>query len=287
MGENQLRAFVFLGPTLPVEDAEQYLAAEYLPPVAQGDVLRLVSSRPQAIGIIDGYFDSVPSVWHKEILFAMSRGIHLYGSASMGALRAAETAVFGMVGVGEIFDSLRDGKMEDDDEVVLAHLPAEFGYLPTSEPMVNIRATVAAAQTASVITPAVAEKLVAIAKSLYYPERRYDLVFRIAAHNGVSAAELSRFQSWLLDGKVDQKRADAIAMLLRMRAELSRNPTPKQVSYKFEFASECAAMAARAAAKASYAESKCRQNDRETRKNSPRGSDASDRPVRGEFLQGR
>jgi hypothetical protein len=265
MGENQLSAFVFLGPTLPVEDAEQYLAAEYLPPVAQGDVLRLVSRRPQAIGIIDGYFDSVPSVWHKEILFAMSRGIHLYGSASMGALRAAETAAFGMVGVGEIFDSLYDGKIEDDDEVVLAHLPAEFGYLPTSEAMVNIRATVAAAQTASVITPGVAEKLVAIAKSLYYPERQYDLICRIAASNGVAATELSKFRSWLLDGKVDQKRADAIAMLLRMQADLSRNPTPKQVSYKFEFTSEYAAMAARAAAKASYAASGCRQNEREVR----------------------
>ena len=70
-----------------------------------------------AIGIIDGYFENIPSVWHKEILWAMSQGIHVFGSASMGALRAAELAPFGMEGVGAIFEAYRDGWLEDDDEV--------------------------------------------------------------------------------------------------------------------------------------------------------------------------
>ena len=56
--------------------------------------------RPVAIGLIDGYFERVPSVSHKEILWAMSQGIVVIGAASMGALRAAELAPFGMLGVG-------------------------------------------------------------------------------------------------------------------------------------------------------------------------------------------
>src|SRR6185295_18286818 len=117
------------------------LAAIYLPPVSQGDVYRLARLGPRAIGIIDGYFDRVPAVWHKEILWALARGIHVFGSASMGALRAAELAAFGMLGVGEIFEAFRDGVLDDDAEVAVAHGQAESGYRATSEAMVNVRAT--------------------------------------------------------------------------------------------------------------------------------------------------
>ena len=58
-----------------------------------------------AIGIVDGYFEGVLSVWHKEILWAMAEGIHVFGSASMGALRAAELHPFGMHGTGRIFEA--------------------------------------------------------------------------------------------------------------------------------------------------------------------------------------
>ena len=70
---------------------------------------RSSATRPRAVGIIDGYFQQVPSVWHKEILWAMAQGVHVFGSASMGALRAAELAPFGMRGVGLIFEAYRDG----------------------------------------------------------------------------------------------------------------------------------------------------------------------------------
>ncbi len=99
---------VFLGPSLPLDVARTELDAVYRGPVAQGDVYRAVTAvEPlESIGIIDGQFDHVPAVWHKEILWAMDWGVHVYGSASMGALRAAELHAFGMEGVGEIFESL-------------------------------------------------------------------------------------------------------------------------------------------------------------------------------------
>ena len=97
---------VFLGPSLPLAAARSELDAVYRGPVAQGDVYRAVTGgdAPEAIGIVDGQFDHVPAVWHKEILWAMDQGIHVYGSASMGALRAAELHAFGMEGVGTIFE---------------------------------------------------------------------------------------------------------------------------------------------------------------------------------------
>lgn len=113
-----------------------------MPPAANGDVYRAVSAAPTAIGLVDGYFENVPAVWHKEILYALSQGVHVFGAASMGALRAAELSEFGMVGVGAIFAAYRDNRLEDDDEVAVVHGPAELDYLPVSEAMVNVRATV-------------------------------------------------------------------------------------------------------------------------------------------------
>ena len=85
-----MTAYVFLGPSLPLDQARAILDAIYLPPVQQGDLLRLLELKPRYVGIIDGYFETVPAVWHKEILLAMSQGVHVFGAASMGALRAAE-----------------------------------------------------------------------------------------------------------------------------------------------------------------------------------------------------
>ena len=130
--------FVFVGPTLGVEEARTILDATYLPPASQGDVFRLVATHDaRIVGIIDGHFQEVPSVWHKELLWAMSQGVHVLGAASMGALRAAELAAFGMVGEGRIFEAYRTGVLEpydapfeDDDEVAVVYAPAELGLWP-------------------------------------------------------------------------------------------------------------------------------------------------------------
>ena len=117
-------AVVFLGPTLTLDEGRAVLDAQYLPPAGHGDVLRAALRRPRVIAIVDGVFERQPAVWHKEILFALSKGIHVYGAASMGALRAAELDEFGMRGIGEVYRAYADGTLEDDDEVAVAHADA-------------------------------------------------------------------------------------------------------------------------------------------------------------------
>ena len=90
-GKAAVSVYVFTGPTISQAEASRELEAVYLPPAAEGDVYRVTLKRPQAIGIIDGYFQSIPTVRHKEILWAMSRGIHVFGSASIGALACGRT----------------------------------------------------------------------------------------------------------------------------------------------------------------------------------------------------
>ncbi len=103
----------FLGPSLELETARGILGdAIYLPPLRQADLVSAIDRyRPSAVGIIDGYFLQDLSVWHKEILLALQRGIAVYGASSMGALRAAEMAPYGMRGIGRIYQAFSDGSL--------------------------------------------------------------------------------------------------------------------------------------------------------------------------------
>jgi hypothetical protein len=228
-----MKIYIFTGPTLRAEEGRAELDAVFLPPALQGDVYRAALDRPVAIGLIDGCFERAPAVWHKEILWAMSEGIHVYGSASMGALRAAELAPFGMEGVGTIFEAFQRGVLEDDDEVAILHAQEEDGFRPLSEAMVNLRATLASAERAGVVGARVRASLERLAKGMYYPERSYPALLALAAREGLPAAELRTLSNWLSEGRVNQKRADALAMLRRMREHLASRPGPKQVSYMF------------------------------------------------------
>lgn len=225
---------VFTGPTLPPHEAEQLFQASYLPPVSEGDVYRAALGGPLAIGIIDGYFENVPSVWHKEILYAMSKGIAVFGSASMGALRAAELAQFGMQGVGAVFESYQDGLLEDDDEVAVIHGPAELGYPMLSEAMVNMRRTLSDAEAEGVILSASRASLERIAKDLPYRARSYRAILQCALDSGVPPDDVARFKAWLPNGRVDQKREDAIAMLRVMGDFLRQAPGAATATYHFE-----------------------------------------------------
>jgi hypothetical protein len=225
---------VFVGPTLSAAEVRAELDAVVLGPAAFGDVCRAAQSRPTAIAIVDGYFERVPAVWHKEILWAMSEGVHLFGSSSMGALRAAELADFGMEGIGKIYEAYRAGELEDDDEVAVVHGPAEGGYVPLSEAMVNVRATLASAKEAGILSEATQGALLRIAKARFYGDRSYAAMIVEAGSGGVDARELQALREWLPRGRVDQKREDARLLLRHVRSWMATGPKRRRVPYRFE-----------------------------------------------------
>jgi hypothetical protein len=234
--------YVFLGPTLPVAEAKGLLDAVYLPPVRQGDLLRLVRERrPSVVGIVDGYFRDVPACWHKEILFALASGVHVLGAASMGALRAAELDGFGMVGIGAVYAAYRSGRFEpyrvelfeDDDEVAVLHGPAETGFLTLSEAMVNIRATLAQAASSGIIDELARDRLVAALKAAPYPDRNLSAPLPAGCDACLDDAARDRLARWLPTGRVDVKAADARAMLAAIK-ELGADPPPFVPSFRLE-----------------------------------------------------
>lgn len=225
--------YVFLGPSLARQDAEKILDATYLPPVAMGDLYNLVQQRAQAgdvVLIIDGVFEQVPAVWHKEILYALHRGLHVYGASSMGALRAAELQAFGMRGLGEIFHWYHSGEINDDDEVAVVHAPAENGFRSLSEALVNIRAAVREALNLNIISATLADFLLSQAKSLFYPDRSWPALLDKMREHPQFCACTAPLREFLQARKPNQKREDAIAALHHLAAT-----PPSGLPFKAEF----------------------------------------------------
>lgn len=225
--------FVFVGPSLRTTEAEHVLDATYLPPAAQGDICRVARARPFAIGLIDGYFEKVPAVWHKEILWALAQGIHVLGAASMGALRAAELSRFGMIGVGSIFADFSSGRLEDDDEVAVAHGDASTGYRSVSEAMVNIRATLRRAVTNGGLSAELAKAFEDIAKEAFYPDRCYPLLLARLSQRGVPESDLKQLAAALQSHAVNQKRQDALELLAELRRLSEAGTAPEPVRFSF------------------------------------------------------
>ncbi|WP_188152468.1 TfuA-like protein [Teredinibacter waterburyi] len=231
-----MSVYVFLGPSLPLAEAEALLSAEYYPPVAMGDIYNIVSQRAKSgdcLLIIDGVFEQVPAVWHKEILFALSQGVHVMGASSMGALRAAELDSFGMRGLGDVYEAYANGSINDDDEVAVAHASAESGYRSLSEAMVNIRAAVADAQQENYLDVNTASWIINTAKALYYPDRNWPTLLQIGRETGYEQ-QLTAFKTFLRERKPNQKREDAIAALNFLAQPENLPSTPFKAEFVFE-----------------------------------------------------
>lgn len=180
---------------------------EVLPPAREGDIESLLTrdEPPPAIGLVDGALPPEPSVSAKEILQAIDRGIPVFGAAGVGALRAAECDRYGMVGIGRIYQAFRSESLDADDEVLRVDQPP-------SEPLVNMRFAVAAAVTAGIATPETAQRFVAVARTMHYPQRTIAAVMRRLATE-IDPEECAALHRFLTTEAPDTARDDANALL--------------------------------------------------------------------------
>lgn len=211
---------VFAGPSLPPAFRPDG-PYEWRPPAAAGDVLQFLDSPPAKLCLVDGYFDSCPAPWHKELLLLMSRGTRIFGAASMGALRAAELHRFGMIGVGAIYRAYAEGRLTGDDEVALIHGPERIGWAPLSVPMVEVRATLLAARRAGIVGSAVARTLGEVVREIHFVDRDWPLMEKTCLEQRLLSRGAVRAIRAL---HVPLKRLDALACLKEALAPIHSAP---------------------------------------------------------------
>jgi hypothetical protein len=232
MENGELKILVYLGPTLPVMRAMEFLPfGIYRPPARQGDIVSdLVNYNPTHVFLIDGVFNQNLSPWHKELVYALQypnvKGV--YGAASMGALRAADLDYLGMTGVGTIYEWYRDQVTEDDADVAVNFSVRKGRYLLRSVPLVDIRAGVEAIVRAMPEDPVAkrARDFLDEMRGVYYMDRTPEL-----CHEAWGISWDTPFPF------IPQKEADAIELLsnyAKYEPKIEVKPEPDHLSHFFQ-----------------------------------------------------
>ncbi|MGW9369674.1 TfuA-like protein [Streptomyces xanthophaeus] len=203
--------YVFVGPTLAKTEPQLAVpGVRVRPPARHGDLFDSALHSGDTVVLIDGVYHQALALRHKEILAAMGRGISVIGAASIGALRAAELAPFGMLGVGTIYSSYVRGEIDGDDEVAVGQAP-DGQWDALTWPIVNLRQVLNLAQAAHVLDEEQAAQLLEALRAVYYPQRTTAAVWAVCRCQGETD-----FAAWLA-GRLDQnrhfgdlKRADAL-----------------------------------------------------------------------------
>lgn len=216
---------LFAGPSIYGADIDLG-SIELRPPAAHGDLARAVLDGASTIGLVDGVFEAIAAVWHKEILFALKNGVTVAGAASMGALRAAECAKFGMIPIGKIAQSYLDGSLDDDAAVALLHGPTELGSPPFTDALVDIENTLSVMENSGSINTRQASKMLKNARQTFFKKRTIDAIV-----SGLSNAAYLKQQ--YKKHFTSQKQADALELITFIK-QLPENNIAPPVSWELE-----------------------------------------------------
>jgi hypothetical protein len=136
---NKPKIFIFAGLSIQESEAKKIDSdIVFLPPISRGDLKNLVKDSHRAILIADGEFSQSLAISPGEIKDALREGSLIYGCSSMGAIRAAELEIYGMIGCGPIFEWVKKSKVFRDDW--LGHLYENDPYRALTLPFIEIAA---------------------------------------------------------------------------------------------------------------------------------------------------
>jgi hypothetical protein len=212
---------VFLGPSLPGGEARRLLAADYRPPVRQGDLDRVEPGR--VVAIIDGRLGDGITIGTDEICRAMRRGLAVYGAASTGALRAAELHDRGMRGVGWVYEAYRSGCITSADEVAVLYAPDSLR--PLTVPLVNVRCWLAGLVEAGRLDAEHADRAMTGLRALDLADRDAATI-RQRLENSLGRARVAALLAATGGVITDVKAADARLLLQHLRSALNDETMP-------------------------------------------------------------
>ena len=207
---------IFIGPTLSIDKAKEILDADYRPPAKKGDLLKLIPTAVKFVGLVDGYFlQDYPPTPIEVYNLLRKKGILVFGSSSLGALRAVELKRFGMMGIGNIFKLFLKGIIDSDDEVAVTFT----GYREyQSDALIDIRYNLFLAQKKQIIDKNTKRNILRIAKKTYFPYRTYDDILEKSKKVfSLQKKQIEDFGEYISKHKVSLKEKDAITLLINIK----------------------------------------------------------------------
>jgi TfuA protein len=208
---------IFLGPSLSREKARKILDADYRLPAKKGDLLQLILKEVDIVGLVDGYFlQDYPPTPIEVYNLVRKRNVKVFGSSSLGALRAVELGKYGMIGIGKIFRLFRDGILESDDEVAVTFTDYT-NY--KSEALIDIRYNLFLAKRYKIIDYRTERSILKVSKQTYFPYRTYeDILDKCNLKYPETNSQVESFRGYILNNKKSLKERDAVRLLKHIKS---------------------------------------------------------------------
>jgi hypothetical protein len=214
---------LYVGPSLRLGDLDGLDARiEVRPPIRRGDLPQAVAAGYDTFCIVDGEFYQTLAVSPKEILAALQTGCRIMGAASMGALRAAELAPYGMCGIGQIYRWFSTGEVSRDDDVAVSYAHDEGDFRLLTVPMVNVRWVVSHARTEGWLEASTCRRISTVARGIYWEDRSWR---RLISQARLTPPETEVLLRYVHDPAHDLKRLDALAAIDGLQALVSGAPS--------------------------------------------------------------
>lgn len=164
---------VFVGPSAPVSAIRAVLPqAAVLPPAQREDIYRVREQGAELILMIDGVFGQLLAPSPREIVDVLGDGATIVGASSLGAVRAVECGVAGMIGAGLVHRLFTSGVLGSDDEVAVTALP-DRDYRAASVALVDVRYAMSLAARRGVLSRPAAMDIVERCVATYFPDRHW------------------------------------------------------------------------------------------------------------------
>jgi TfuA protein len=207
---------IFVGPTLSIDKAKEILDADYRPPAKKGDLLKLIPTAVKFVGLVDGYFlQDYPPTPIEVYNLLRKKDVMVFGSSSLGALRAVELKRFGMIGIGKIFNLFLKGVIDSDDEVAVTF--TEYRKYQ-SDALIDMRYNLFLAQKKQIIDKNTKRNILRIAKKTYFPYRTYDdILDKSKKVFSLQRKQIEDFGDYISKNKVSLKEKDAIDLLINIK----------------------------------------------------------------------
>lgn len=213
-----VKILIYTGLSLPFSEAKEILDSHddievvYKRPIKRGDLSHDIKENPDIIAIIDGVFHQNSAVGHREILSVMKKGVKVYGSSSMGALRASELDVLGMEGIGYCYNEYASGNVTSDDDVAVMLDSETLEAL--SVPLISMNYVFTNAVAENIITKEEKDELIKITKKTYYPKRNYA---QTLSQSSLDADKKGKLIDFIRTSK-DIKKEDAKELLNHIKS---------------------------------------------------------------------
>ena len=213
-----VKILIYTGLSLPFSEAKEILDSHddievvYKRPIKRGDLSHDIKENPDIIAIIDGVFHQNSAVGHREILSVMKKGVKVYGSSSMGALRASELDVLGMEGIGYCYNEYASGNVTSDDDVAVMLDSETLEAL--SVPLISMNYVFTNAVAENIITKEEKDELIKITKETYYPKKNYA---QTLSQSSLDADKKGKLIDFIRTSK-DIKKEDAKELLNHIKS---------------------------------------------------------------------